>query len=84
MKAKNCEFDSKIKTMFSGNGVRKENILYTCIACITINSVMRILKKNLPQVYLEECKYRAKSADVQIYKYLFNRFRVRFRDRFKI
>ena len=79
MKAKNCEFDSKIKTMFSGNGVRKENILYTCI-----NSVMRILKKNLPQVYLEECKYRAKSADVQIYKYLFNRFRVRFRDRFKI
>ena len=33
---------------------------YTCIACITSDSVMRIDKKNHPQVYLEECKYRAK------------------------
>ena len=33
---------------------------YTCIACITIDSVMRIDKENYPQVYLEECKYRAK------------------------
>ena len=31
---------------------------YTCIACITIDSVMRIEKKNYPQVYLEECKRR--------------------------
>ena len=29
---------------------------YTCIACITIDSVMRIDKKNHPQLYLEECK----------------------------
>ena len=33
---------------------------YTCIVCITIDSVMRIDKKNHPQVYLEECKYRVK------------------------
>ena len=33
---------------------------YTCIACITIDSVMKIDKKNHPQVYLEECKYRVK------------------------
>ena len=33
---------------------------YTCIASITIDSLMRIDKKNLSQVYLEECKYRAK------------------------
>ena len=33
---------------------------YTCIACITIDSVMRMDKKNYPQVYLEECKYRVK------------------------
>ena len=33
---------------------------YTCIACITIDSVMRMKKKNYPQVYLEECKYRIK------------------------
>ena len=37
---------------------------YTCIACITIDSVMRIDKKNHPQVYLEECKYRAKKPQM--------------------
>ena len=35
---------------------------YTCIACITIDSVLKIDKKNHPQVYLEECKYRAKET----------------------
>ena len=38
----------------------KENMHYTCIACITIDSVMNIEEKNHPQVYLEECKYRVK------------------------
>ena len=33
---------------------------YTCIACITIDSVMRMEKKNYLQVYLEECKHRMK------------------------
>ena len=33
---------------------------YTCIACITIDSVLRMNKKNYPQVYLEECKYKIK------------------------
>ena len=33
---------------------------YTYIACITINSVMKMNKKNYPQVHLEECKYRIK------------------------
>ena len=37
---------------------------YTCIACITIDSVMRIDKKNHPQVYLEECKYRVKKIQM--------------------
>ena len=35
---------------------------YTCIACITIDSVMRMEKNNYPQVYLEECKYRMKKT----------------------
>ena len=35
---------------------------YTCIACITIDSVMRMDKKNYPQVYLKECKYRMKKT----------------------
>ena len=49
-----------IKTNFSGVKVPKENEHYTCIACITIDSVTRIEKKNYPQVYLEECKCRMK------------------------
>ena len=56
IKAKVREFDGKIKTNFLGDEVPKENMHYTCIACITIDSVMRMDKKNYPQVYLEECK----------------------------
>ena len=37
---------------------------YTCVACITIDSVMRMNKKNYPQVYLEECKYRVKKIQM--------------------
>ena len=33
---------------------------YTCIACRTIDSVLKIDIRNHPQVYLEECKYRTK------------------------
>ena len=64
LKAKVREFDGVIKTNFLGNGVPKENMHYTCIACITIDSVMRIDKKNHPQVYLEECKYRVKKIQM--------------------
>ena len=42
----------------------KGNMYYTCIAGITIDSVMRIDKKNPPQVYLEECKYRIKKIQM--------------------
>ena len=37
---------------------------YTCIACITINSVMKMNKKNYPQVYLEEYKYKIKKTQM--------------------
>ena len=57
LKAKIREFDGDIKTNFLGNGLPKENMYYTCIACITIDSVMKMNKKNYLQVYLEECKY---------------------------
>ena len=49
-------------TNFLGDKIPKESIHYTCIACITIDSVMRVEKKNYPQVYLEECKYRMKKT----------------------
>ena len=51
-----------IKTNFLSDEVPKENKHYTCIACITIDSVMRMEKKNYLQVYLEECKYRMKKT----------------------
>ena len=44
------EFDGVIKTNFLGNELPKENLHYTCIASITINFVMRMDKKNYPQV----------------------------------
>ena len=62
IKAKVREFNGVIKTNFLGDEVPKENEHYTCIACITIDSVMRMEKKNYPQVYLEECKYRTKKT----------------------
>ena len=37
---------------------------YTCIACVTIDSVLRIDKKNHLQVYLEECKYKVKKIQM--------------------
>ena len=40
----------------------KESMRYTCIVCITIDSVMRIEKKKYLQVYLEEYKYKIKKT----------------------
>ena len=45
IKTKVKEYDGMIKTIFLGNDVPKENKHYTCIACITIDSVMRMAKK---------------------------------------
>ena len=53
-----------IRTNVLGNDMPKENMHYTCIACITIDSVMRIDKKNNLQIYLEECKYWAKKMQM--------------------
>ena len=60
IKAKVREFDGIIKTNFLGNKIPKENMHYTCIACVTIHSVVRMDEKNYPEVYLEECKYKIK------------------------
>ena len=58
LKTKVREFDGSIKANFLGNNLPKENTHYTFIACITVDSVMKMNKKNYPQVYLEECKYK--------------------------
>ena len=64
LKAKVREFEGEIRTNFLDNGTPKENMYYTCIACITIDSVMKMNKKNYPQVYLEECKYKIKKTQM--------------------
>ena len=64
LKAKVREFDGVIKINFWGNGMPKENMYYTCIACITVDSVMNIDKKNHLQVYLEECEYGIKKTQM--------------------
>ena len=62
LKAKVRKFDGVLKTNFRGDRVSKKNMHYTCIAWITIDSVMRMEKKNYLQVYLEECKYKVKKT----------------------
>ena len=49
-------FDSMINTLFSGNEIPKERNHYICIAAICIDAVLKIEKKNYPQLYLEQCK----------------------------
>ena len=57
LKTKVREFDGVIKTNFLGNDIPKENMNYTCIACITIDSVMRIDKNII-------CKFIQKSVNI--------------------
>ena len=67
IKAKVREFNGAIKTNFLGDKIPKESMHYTCIACITIDSVMRMEKKNYLQVYLEEYKHRMKKTKTTKY-----------------
>ena len=60
IKSKVREFEGKIKINILGDGVPKENIHYTCIACTTLDSVLKMEKKNYSQVYLEEFKHKVK------------------------
>ena len=64
LKTKVKEYDGVIKTNFLDNDVPKENKHYTCIACITIHSVMTMDQKNYLQVYLEKCKYKIKKTQI--------------------
>ena len=49
-----------IDTLFSRNEIPKERNHYICIAVVCIDSVLKVDKKNYPQVYLEQCKYKIK------------------------
>ena len=45
IKAKVREFNGVVKANFLGDEIPKKNVHYTCIVCITIDSVMRIEKR---------------------------------------
>ena len=47
IKTKVREFNGVIKTNFLGGEVPKDGVHYTCIACITIDSVTTMEKKEL-------------------------------------
>ena len=75
IKAKVWEFNGVIKTNFLGDEIRKGSMHYTCTACITIDSVMKMEKKYYPKVYLEERKYKMKKIKMSA------RIRIRIRVR---
>ena len=58
IKAKVRKFNGVMKTNILGDEIPKQNEHYTCIACITFDYVMKMEKKNYPQLCLEECKYK--------------------------
>ena len=64
LKTKVKEYDCMIKTNFLNNSMPKENMHYTYIGCITIDSVMKMDKEYFLQVYLEECKYKIKKIQM--------------------
>ena len=51
IKAKVREFNGVIKTNFLGDKIPKESMHYTCIACITIDSVMRMEKRTIHKLF---------------------------------
>ena len=64
LKAKVREYDCVIKTNFLGKDMPKENMHYICIACITIDSVLRIDKKKIFRKFIQKWKYRAKKTQI--------------------
>ena len=64
IKTKVKTFNNTINTLFSGVEIPKERIHYVCISAICIDSVLKTDKKNYPQVYLEQCKYKIKKREL--------------------
>ena len=54
---------TKVKT-FSSDEISKEKNHYVCIPAVCIDSALRVDKKNYPQVYLEQCKYKIKKREL--------------------
>ena len=64
IKTKVKPFSDMIKTLFDGDEIPKERVEHACIACINVDSVLKVDKKNYPQVHLEQCKYKVKKREM--------------------
>ena len=67
IKTKVKTFSSVINTLFSGDEIPKERVQYACISCVSIDSVLTVNKKNYPQVYLEQCKYKMRKRELKVF-----------------
>ena len=65
IKTKVKTFSEVIKTMFNGNKIPEKKVEYTCLACISIDSVLKVDKNWYPQIYLEQCKYQKKKREIK-------------------
>ena len=63
IKTKVKTFNEMINTLFTDNKISKERH-YICIPVINIDSLLKVNKKNHPQVYLEQCKYKLKKREM--------------------
>ena len=65
IKTKVKTFTEVIKTLFDRKEIPKERVEYTCLACISIDSVLKGDKNYYLQVYLEQCKYNVKKREMK-------------------
>ena len=82
IKDKVKEFNGVVKTNFLGDEIPKENVHYTCMTCITIDSVLKMKKKDLQSTSLFRRMQiqNQKDKDDQIHKHCIKvRVRVRVR-----
>ena len=56
-------FSNIIKTIFSGEEIPQERIIYSCLSCVNIDSVLKVDKKFFPEGYLEQCRYNIKKRE---------------------
>ena len=60
IKTKVKTFSGVINTLFSDNKIPKGENHNICIAAICVDSILKMDKKNYPQVNLEQSKYKIK------------------------
>ena len=54
-----------IKILFDGDEIPKERVEYEFIACISVDSVLKVDKKSYPKVCLEQCKYKVRKREIK-------------------